>query len=208
MARRGPGATRDPRRRYDHRRDDHASWTKAWTPAPSCWQREVPIAATDDAGSLGERLAEPRGAAAWSRPLRSLRDGTAEVVPQDAAAALTAPKLTPEERDLDWTVDAQAAVDRRVRALSPAPGATTTFREAPVKVAEGRGDRTVGCRVHVDPRARPTAHGPGRDARWSAPRRDCYPAPRSRARRARPACPAELGARRPVRTGASAYGGP
>ena len=97
-------------------------------------QREVPIGATDDTGSLGERLAG-LGAPLVVEALRSLRDGTADVVPQDAAAAVVAPKMLPEERDLDWTVDAQAAV-RRIRALAPAPGAITTFREAPLKVVK------------------------------------------------------------------------
>ena len=101
---------------------------------PIVMQREVPIAATDDTGSLGERLAG-LGAPLVVEALRSLRGGTAEVVAQDAAAALVAPKILPEERDLDWTVDAQAAV-RRIRALAPAPGAITTFREAPLKVLQ------------------------------------------------------------------------
>jgi methionyl-tRNA formyltransferase len=99
---------------------------------PIVLQREVPIAPADDTGSLGERLAG-LGAPLVVEALRSLRDGTADVMPQDAAAALVAPKMLPEERDLDWTVDAQAAV-RRIRALAPAPGALTSFREAPLKV--------------------------------------------------------------------------
>ena len=101
---------------------------------PIVMQREVPIAATDDTGSLGERLAG-LGASLVVEALRSLRGGTAEVVAQDAAASLVAPKILPEERDLDWTVDAKAAV-RRIRALAPAPGAITTFREAPLKVLQ------------------------------------------------------------------------
>jgi methionyl-tRNA formyltransferase len=99
---------------------------------PLVLQREAPIAPFDDTGSLGERLAG-LGAPLVVEAIRSLRDGTADVVSQDAAAAVVAPKVLPEERELDWTVDAEAAV-RRVRALAPAPGAITMFREAPLKI--------------------------------------------------------------------------
>ena len=44
-----------------------------------------------------------------------------------------AAKIQPEERELDWMQSA-VALDRRIRALAPEPGATTTFRGGPLKI--------------------------------------------------------------------------
>jgi methionyl-tRNA formyltransferase len=86
----------------------------------------------DDAGALGERLAA-LGAPMVVESLRHLEAGTARPVAQDDAAATSAAKLAIEERTIDWRHPA-ASIVRRVRALAPAPGATTTFRGAPLKV--------------------------------------------------------------------------
>lgn len=93
---------------------------------------EEPIAPDDDAGSLGKRLAD-RGAALVVDALRSLEAGTATPTPQDEAKATYAAKLVPEDRVIDWRDPADSIV-RRVRAFAPTPGATTSFRGAPLKV--------------------------------------------------------------------------
>ena len=95
-------------------------------------RRPVPIEHDDDAGSLGDRLARV-GGDALVRTLDLLADGTARPTPQDEAAATYAPKLRPENRRLDWTRPAMALANV-VRAMAPDPGATSTFRGAPVKV--------------------------------------------------------------------------
>ena len=165
---------------------------------PIVLQREVPIAATDDTGSLGERLAG-LGAPLVVEALRSLREGTADVVPQDAAAALVAPKMLPEERDLDWTVDAQAAV-RRIRALAPAPGAITTFREAPLKVLQAEATGPWGA-VFTSIRGPANCIWPKTERPWSTPGRNRRAAPRGRAHGQGPDGRFRLGSRRPLRTG-------
>jgi methionyl-tRNA formyltransferase len=91
-----------------------------------------PISPDDDAGSLGERLAA-LGAPLLLEALRDLRSGAAAPVAQDDAAATNAAKIRPQERTIDWA-DAAGSIVRRVRAFAPAPGATTTFRDAPFKV--------------------------------------------------------------------------
>jgi methionyl-tRNA formyltransferase len=93
---------------------------------------EVPIASDEDAGTLGGRLAE-LGAPVVVEALRSLADGSADPRPQGHAGATYAAKVSPEERELDWSHPAGAIV-RRVRALAPSPGATTLFRRGPMKV--------------------------------------------------------------------------
>ena len=93
---------------------------------------ETPIRPDDDSERLGQRLAE-LGAPLVVETLRALESGTAAAVPQEHAAATSAAKLPSEERTIDWRHPADSIV-RRVRAFAPAPGATTTFRGAPLKV--------------------------------------------------------------------------
>jgi methionyl-tRNA formyltransferase len=99
---------------------------------PVLRQREVPIGPDDDAGTLGARLAEV-GAGELAATVDDLAEGTATPRPQDDALATFAPKLRASDRLLDWSSPARAVVDR-CRALSPEPGATTTFRGAVLKV--------------------------------------------------------------------------
>jgi methionyl-tRNA formyltransferase len=93
----------------------------------------------DDAGSLGARLAR-NGAMLLAGVLRMLPDGGVPARPQDDRLATSAPRLRPEDRVLDWRGPADG-IARRVRALSPEPGATTTFRGEPLKVLAAAVDR-------------------------------------------------------------------
>ena len=95
----------------------------------------------DDTGTLGERLARI-GAPKVVEAVRRLEAGIARPVAQDHTAATYAAKLTTDERTIDWRHDA-ASIVRRVRAFAPAPGATTTFRGAPLKVLRAE-TRSVG----------------------------------------------------------------
>jgi methionyl-tRNA formyltransferase len=96
------------------------------------------VVGDDDAGTLGDRLAM-LGAPMVVESLRHLEAGTARPVAQDHAAATSAAKFAVEERTIDWRHPA-ASIVRRVRALAPAPGATTTFRGAPLKVLRAEGE--------------------------------------------------------------------
>ena len=81
----------------------------------------VPIAATDTAASLSERLATV-GATLLPRTLAALERGGARETPQAAEGVIYARKITPAEARIDWTRPA-ADVDRHIRGLSPFPGA-------------------------------------------------------------------------------------
>jgi methionyl-tRNA formyltransferase len=96
---------------------------------------EEPILPSDDAGSLGARLASI-GAAALRDSIGGLGAGGVTPVPQPSEGATYAPKLAPEGRWIEWRDDAEA-IGRRVRALAPAPAASTRFRGDPVKVFRG-----------------------------------------------------------------------
>jgi methionyl-tRNA formyltransferase len=99
---------------------------------PILLQVEVPVGAAEDAGSLGDRLAL-LGGSLLAETLDGLEARTLEPREQDHDRATLAPKLRPEEEWIDWAEDADA-VDRRVRALSPEPGARARFRGKVLKV--------------------------------------------------------------------------
>ena len=99
-------------------------------------QAEEAIDPHDDAGSLGARLAAV-GGRLLVETLDRMQAGVMEERSQTEAVATYAPKLSPEDRTVDWTRPAEAIV-RRVRALAPDPGAVTTFRGKGLKVLRGR----------------------------------------------------------------------
>lgn len=99
---------------------------------PTLATEDTRIAFDEDAGTLGARLAEI-GGALLVNTLRDFDAGTIEPTAQDHTAATFAPKLKAEDRPIDWESSAETIV-RKVRALGPDPGATTTFRGQPLKV--------------------------------------------------------------------------
>ena len=86
----------------------------------------------DTAGALLARLAEG-GAGLLVRTLDGLEDGSLEAREQPADGVSLAPKVTVEDAHVDWAEPA-VAVDRRIRACTPAPGAWTTHDGQRVKL--------------------------------------------------------------------------
>lgn len=86
----------------------------------------------DTSGDLLERLAHS-GAGLLVAVLDALAAGTARAEPQPADGVSLAPKLTVEDARVRWA-DPAFAVDRRIRACTPAPGPWTTFRGDRVKL--------------------------------------------------------------------------
>jgi methionyl-tRNA formyltransferase len=96
---------------------------------------------TDTAGDLLHRLAEG-GADLLVRTLDGIEDGSLEAREQPTEGVSLAPKLTVEEAHVEWSRPA-SAVDRQVRACTPAPGAWTTYdgqrlKLGPVRAEEDR----------------------------------------------------------------------
>jgi methionyl-tRNA formyltransferase len=91
-----------------------------------------PIGHRDTAGDLLARLA-PAGAGLLVTVLDAIAAGTARAEAQPADGVSLAPKVTVAEAEVRWAEPA-FAVDRRVRACTPAPGAWTTFRGDRVKL--------------------------------------------------------------------------
>ncbi|KAB1902267.1 methionyl-tRNA formyltransferase [Micromonospora tulbaghiae] len=90
------------------------------------------IRPADTSGDLLERLAHS-GAGLLVAVLDAIGAGTARAVPQPADGVSLAPKLTVEDARVRWG-DPAFAVDRRIRACTPAPGPWTTFRDDRVKL--------------------------------------------------------------------------
>ncbi len=98
--------------------------------------RELPIAPTDTAPLLSERLAA-HGAGLLLEVLEVVANGTAVATPQDDAQATYAPRLTREDGAVEWATVTAADADRRVRALQPWPGVTAPLGGRRVRIIAG-----------------------------------------------------------------------
>jgi methionyl-tRNA formyltransferase len=94
------------------------------------------IKPTDTSGDLLARLATS-GAALLLATMDGIEDGTLIARPQSGDGMSVAAKLTPADGRVDWTAPAWA-IDRRVRACTPAPGAWTEFRGERLKLGAVR----------------------------------------------------------------------
>jgi methionyl-tRNA formyltransferase len=93
----------------------------------------ITIAARDTAAMLHDRLAAAGADAIVDVLQRLARDGRLASVPQPAEGATYAAKLERAEAAIDWSLSA-TALDRRIRAFNPVPGAFTHWRDETVKI--------------------------------------------------------------------------
>lgn len=94
------------------------------------------IRPVDTSGDLLDRLALS-GAGLLVAVLDAIDAGTVRAEPQPADGVSLAPKITVDDARVRWT-DPSFAVDRRIRACTPAPGAWTTFRDDRIKLGPVR----------------------------------------------------------------------
>jgi methionyl-tRNA formyltransferase len=94
------------------------------------------IRPTDTAGELLERLAVS-GAALLSTTLDGIADATLTPVPQPADGVSIAPKITVEQARVRWDLPA-LTVGRRIRAVTPNPGAWTLIGDLRIKLGPVR----------------------------------------------------------------------
>ena len=90
------------------------------------------IRITDTAGDLLERLAVS-GGALLETTLDGIADGSLTPVPQPADGVTIAPKITVDAARVRWDLPAHA-VERRIRAVTPNPGAWTMVGDLRVKL--------------------------------------------------------------------------
>lgn len=101
-----------------------------------------PIAPDDTSGDLLARLAHA-GAALLVRTMDGIASGAISAIPQSSQGVSYAPKIEVADARVAWDAPAEA-IDRRVRACTPSPGAWSTFRGervkiGPVRIAESAG---------------------------------------------------------------------
>ncbi len=96
---------------------------------------------TDTAGDLLDRLAIS-GAALLATTLDGIADGALTPVPQPVEGVSIAPKVTVEQARVRWDLPAQV-VERRIRAVTPNPGAWTLIGDLRVKLGPVQVDADV-----------------------------------------------------------------
>lgn len=92
-----------------------------------------PINDTDTSGDLLRRLSVS-GSRLLVACLDAIADGTATPVPQPADGISLAPKITVADAHVDFTAPV-LAVNRRIRACTPDPGAWAMFRDERLKLS-------------------------------------------------------------------------
>jgi methionyl-tRNA formyltransferase len=105
---------------------------KAMDAGPTFGVMTERIRPTDTAGDLLGRLAEG-GAGLLVATLDGIEDGSLVAREQPEDGVSIAPKILVEDAEVDWTEPA-VAVDRRIRACTPGPGAWSTHEGERLKV--------------------------------------------------------------------------
>ena len=99
-------------------------------------RRAVEITEDDDSGSLHDKLAK-LGADLIVATLAEIAGGSARPEPQPEDGVTYARKIGKEDVAIDWEQD-NVAIDRRIRAMRPSPGARTQVRGEAVKLWRAR----------------------------------------------------------------------
>lgn len=87
---------------------------------------------TDTAGDLLDRLSVS-GAVLMEKTLDGIADGSLSPVPQPSDGVTVAPKVTVEDARVRWDLPAHV-VERRIRAVTPNPGAWTVVGDLRIKL--------------------------------------------------------------------------
>ena len=90
------------------------------------------ILPTDTSGDLLGRLAEG-GAHLLVQTINGIESGDIEAREQPSEGITIAPKILVEHAEIDWSQSA-VAIDRQIRACTPAPGAWSTHEEQRIKI--------------------------------------------------------------------------
>ncbi len=126
----------------------------------------VPITAEDTTGTLHDKLAA-LGGRLVVEALELAACGGLQPRPQPAEGVTYAAKIDKAEATIDWSLPADA-IERRLRAFDPFPGASTQLAGEPLKVwrahavMQGRGSAAPGTIVAIDDHGIGVACGSGR----------------------------------------------
>lgn len=99
-------------------------------------QEKIEILANDTAASLHDRLAALGGDMLRTH-LPAILNGRYHPMPQNNELSTYAPMITKENGRLDWQ-QSQTTLDRLIRAMTPWPGAFTTWEGQPLKIKRAK----------------------------------------------------------------------
>ncbi|MBI5748850.1 MAG: methionyl-tRNA formyltransferase [Nitrospinae bacterium] len=97
-------------------------------------QREIKIKEDDNAGTIHDKLSQ-MGSDIILETLDGLEKRAIKRIKQDASIATYAPKLKKEDCLIDWSIGAKEIVNR-IRGLTPAPGAYTSYNGKRLKITK------------------------------------------------------------------------
>jgi methionyl-tRNA formyltransferase len=97
-------------------------------------QSEIEITQDDNAGTLHDRLSN-MGSDVILETLDELEKGAIKRLKQDASSATYAPKIKKEDCLIDWNTGDREIVNK-IRGLTPAPGAYTSYKGKRLKIIE------------------------------------------------------------------------
>jgi methionyl-tRNA formyltransferase len=119
--------------------------TEGLDEGPVLASETLPIGPLDTAGTVHDRMAQI-GADLLARTLAQVGRGEAVETPQSEDGLTYAKKIRPREARIDWSGDA-AAIDCKIRGLSPFPGAwfEAPSEKGPVRVKALLCRREAGC---------------------------------------------------------------
>ncbi len=103
---------------------------------PILVREAIPLAADETAVSLHDKLAE-LGAQMLAQHLGDIINGRIQPTPQDNAQSTYAPMISKEDGRLNWRQTA-VELDRHIRAMTPWPGATTSWQGKRLKIVSAR----------------------------------------------------------------------
>ena len=113
-------------------------------------QSAIDIDQSDDAGSLHDKLKD-LGSALVVSTLDHIADGTVQPSPQSSNSITSkAPKLTPENRRVNWSLGAQH-IRNHIKGLSPYPCAWTTLTTKELKETIKISDVEIEFKEHHNP---------------------------------------------------------
>ena len=95
-------------------------------------QKAIPLDTDETAGSLFDKLSA-LGASLLCDTIETIENGTAVYTPQDHAKATHTGKIEKSMGKMDWTLPAET-LERRIRGLSPWPGAYTAVHGKTLKI--------------------------------------------------------------------------
>ncbi|TGK35040.1 methionyl-tRNA formyltransferase [Leptospira gomenensis] len=109
--------------------------------------KEIEISPEDDTGTLMDKITEA-GIESILQLLRNYDGKPFSATPQNSAFATYCGKIKPEDRILDWNLNAEE-LHNRIRALYPDAVGTTTFRGKRLNILK---TRTSALEAEADPR--------------------------------------------------------